>query len=447
MPIPTAHTRRNVYHFSHIANLKGLLQHGFLANNHPQFPRHGHRSIASAAIQQRRAAMAVPCGPGGCVHDYVPLYFGTRSPMLLGVIQAKNIDQFDILYFEFSIALADRSDTVFTGASANTAAAPDFYSDPADLANLDWAAIDSLKWGNVDDGFRHRRMAELLVKDQLPISAAGRCVVWNEDAKKRVEKIVCGAPFPPITFEHPDRRHWYTDFANGKKSSLVSGPREIAQVYAAARDDVGERAGNHGETARFRSLKKLLEGLRGDFACLPHTAELVELKSANGIHRRTVDSHTLEVVERLLVSPEYQALNDKPKMLVELAAYLHDIGKGPRSRWDSNGGLQKVDPNHPVGAMPMMVEILTEYVAKVSATSAATLMKLVCYHDLVGDVLGKGRDEEQIVAVADDEEELGMLFALGKADATALVEHWWDEAAAGQLYKRCLRAINGAAEE
>ncbi len=40
-------------------------------------------------------------------------------------------------------------------------------------------------------------------------------------------------------------------------------------------------------------------------------------------------------------------------MFVEIAAYLHDIGKGSRSRsrWDSNGGLQKVDPDHPVGAM------------------------------------------------------------------------------------------------
>ena len=447
MSIPAPHAWRNVYHFSHVDNLPGLLRSGFLANNHPRFPRRSRRSIASAEIQERRAAMAVPCGPGGCVHDYVPLYFGARSPMLLGVIQAKNVDQFEILYFEFPIALAARPDAVFTGASANTAAPPDFYSDPADLANLDWAAIDSLKWGNADEGFRHRRMAELLIRDQLPVSAAVRCVVWNEDVKKHVERIVNGAPFPTIELEHPNRRHWYTDFASGGQSSVVKGPREIAHIFAAACGHVGKNGGNHRETAQFGSLKELLEGLRGDFGCLPHTAELVGLRSANGMHKRTVDVHTQEVAERLLALPEYQALDKKPKMLVELAAYLHDIGKGPRSRWDGNGGLQKVDPNHPVGAMSMMEEILTEHVAKVSATSAATLMKLVCYHDLVGDVLGKGRDEQQIVDVADDEEELDMLFAVGKADTTALAEHWWNEAAADQLYKRCRRAIGEAAEE
>ncbi len=73
-------------------------------------------------------------------------------------------------------------------------------------------------------------------------------------------------------------------------------------------------------------------------------------------------------------------------------------------------------------------------------------MKLVCYHDLVGDVLGKGRDEQQIVDVVDDEDELDMLFALGKADATMLVEDRWGETAASQLHDRCLKAIEAASK-
>jgi hypothetical protein len=82
--------------------------------------------------------------------------------MLLGVVHAKNVDQYDLLYFEFPIALADQPESVFTNASANTEVPPAFYSDSADFAKLDWTAIDSRKWGNVDDEFRHRRMAELL---------------------------------------------------------------------------------------------------------------------------------------------------------------------------------------------------------------------------------------------------------------------------------------------
>jgi hypothetical protein len=91
--------------------------------------------------------------------------------------------------------------------------------------------------------------------------------------------------------------------------------------------------------------------------------------------------------------------------------------------------------------MPMMVDILTEQVAKVRQESAEVLAKLVCYHDLVGDVLGKDRDEQQIIDIAADVEELDMLFALGKADATVLVPKWWDDADANDLYNRCLDAI------
>ncbi len=165
------------------------------------------------------------------------------------------------------------------------------------------------------------------------------------------------------------------------------------------------------------------------------------LKSANGMHRHTVDVHTLEVVERLKSLPEYEDLSSQDRSRIELAAYLHDIGKGPKERWSKNNGIQKPDPDHAVRALPMVVEILCQQVRKIKQENAALLLKLVCYHDLVGEVLGKGRDEQQIVDVADNEIELKMLFALGKADATSLTEWWWDEDKANVLYDRCLAAI------
>lgn len=443
--VPLPYKGRYVYHFTHIDNLPNLLQTGFLANNHPDFPGNDHRSIAEPGIQQRRAQMVVPCGPGGRVHDYVPLYFGSRSLMLLSVINKKNTDQMDILYFEFPIELVERDNIVFTDASANTLVPPNFYSDPKDLAGLNWEAINSLRWSESNDTLRHQRMAEVLVRDQLPLAAAVQCVVWNADAQQSVEAMVAeaGAVFPPIAFESQHRRHWYTPI-NGDNSSLVKGPREIALLYEQACEEIEAERGKLGDSAPFPRLKDLLEELRENFGCLTHTAELVGLKSANGVHKETVDVHTQQVVERLLSLEEYAELGAKQKRLVELAAYLHDIGKGPKSRWDSNGGLQKVDPNHPVGAMPMMVDILTNYVGTVSARSAGRLAKLVCYHDLIGDVLGKGRNEQQITDAVDDKDELDMLFALGKADASVLVEHWWDQNAANELYGRCLEAIVGS---
>lgn len=448
MPIPEEHSGRFVYHFSHIDNLSSLLRDGLLANNHPNFPNR-NRSIAAEGIQARRAHMKVPCGPGGCVHDYVPLYFGSVSPMLLAVINAKNIDQFEILYFEFPIDLVERVGAVFTDSSANRDFPPAFFDDAADLGELDWEAIDSKKWsardewGNVDEAFKQRRMAELLIHDRLSVTEASRCVVWNNDVKKRVEDIVGDRPFPSIEFQDKwNRPHWFTNFAVGGSSSLVKGPNEIAAIFEATCEYVKANTGKHSSTAKFRRLKHLLAGLRVDFGCLPQTAELVGLQSANGIHKRTVDLHSQDVVEQLLQLEEFEAFEPRQQKLLEIAAYLHDIGKGPRSRWDQKGGVQQVDPDHPVGAMPMMAEILTEHVEKVTDSLARVLLKLVCYHDLVGDVLGKGRDEMQILDVVDSKDELKMLFALGKADVLALMPHWWDDEQAQELYDRCADAID-----
>jgi len=452
MSIPAQYGYRCIYHFTHIENLPGLLKTGFLCNNHPDFSPAGCRSIAEAGIQERRAEMDVPCGPGGKVHDYVPLYFGSLSPMLLAVVNRKNIDQFNILYFEFPIALLEQGHTVFTDASANTVIPPNFFSDPSDLGKLNWAEIDSLKWSSASDELRHQRMAEALVHSCLPLESAHRVVVWNPDVKKRVERIVAKTrrPFPPVELESPDRRHFFTKFFSDdpaeRQHSLVAGPKAIASRF---RDACEEIARNRGlrEDAPFATPKKLLEALREDFACLPQTAELVGLKSANGIHKHTVDIHTAEVVQKLRDLQEFKDLPHDIRERVELAAFLHDIGKGPKSRWAAKGGQQQVDPDHPVRALPMIVDILTQQVAKVKQENAELITKLVCYHDLVGEVLGKGRDERQIVDAAQGKIELDALFALGKADARSLVETWWDDEEASALYSRCLEAIEEREEQ
>lgn len=444
MPIPQPFANRYLYHFTHLDNLSSLLRTGFLANNHPLFPSVGTTSIAAASIQERRANMAVPCGAKGVVHDYVPFYFGSLSPMLLGVVNKKNIDQSEILYFEFPISLLLTPGAVFTDASANTGVPPNFYADLSDLDKLNWKEVDSLKWGSANETLRRQRMAEALVPNSVSLQTAARVIVWSDEMKEIVEKVVCdaGGVFPLIEFESRDRRHYFTKFnpPSEKGYSIVTGPKGILQAYTAACDQVIQ-TDEVCQSAKFETPKALLMALRENFGCLPHTAELVGLKSENGVHKRTVDLHTKDVVEKLLDLDEFYELSPASQGRVELAAYLHDIGKGPKSRWAWNNGLQKVDPDHPVRAMPMMVDIFLQYVAKAKVETVKVLLKLVCYHDLVGEVLGKERDERQIVEIAEDKEQLDMLFVIGKADVTALVETWWDQARADQLYNRCLKAI------
>lgn len=444
MPIPLPYANRFIYHFTHVDNLHSLVANGLLATNHPKFPAHTCRSIAADSIQERRATMRVPCGSGGVVHDYVPLYFGSLSPMLLGVINKKNVDQCHIVYFEFPIALVERAGAVFTDASANTNIPPGFYADSADLHRLNWAEIDSIKWSSKDETLRHQRMAEVLIPGRLDIRDAARIIVWNDAEKNRVESILkkFPGPFPPVEFEYAQRRHYFVKFNSGNEdgASIVTGPAQIYEEYRAACQAINDRPATPNN-ARFKNLDDLLVSLRQNFGCLPQTSELIGLRSENGIHKHSVDRHTADVVTKLFALPEFRNLPPDAQSFVELAAYLHDIGKGPKKRWASNGGLQRVDPNHPVRAMPMMVEIFDNDITSATHCEVNLLLKLVCYHDLVGEVLGKERDEQQIVDIASTVGELDMLFALGRADATSLVETWWDIATANGLYNRCHAAI------
>jgi len=170
---------------------------------------------------------------------------------------------------------------------------------------------------------------------------------------------------------------------------------------------------------------------------------LTSIETVNRVHKETVDVHTQQVVETLRELPEFDELSQRQQGLVELAAYLHDIGKGPKARWlDEKTGtcVQQNDPDHPLSGMIMVARILTEEVVSIKRTNAKLIAKLVCYHDLVGDVIGRGRHEIQITQVADNEEELKLLFLLGKADATTLGFHW-DQTKADAIFVRTLTAI------
>jgi len=420
MPIPAAHARRNVYHFTHLKNLPGLLRNGFLAKNQQATRGVGHLSIAASGIQERRARTIVTCGPGGTVHDYVPFYFCKRSSMLLSVVNTKNVDQQFLVYFVFPIAFIREPHVVFSDASANTEEPPNFYSSPADLIHLNWSAIDSLSW-SLGERLNRARMAELLVRDYVDIRTVASIVVWNDGIERLVRDAYAEAGVAPPQIR-TDSYHYFTKYPADVTESLVTGPYWTYQTY---RDVVGYVTQRIGSVAAppFSSLGQLLSALdQHGLACLRETAELIDLPSANEMHKEDVGNHTLQVVRALRGSREYQALPPNDQRLVALSAYLHDIGKGPKSRWPD--GIQKVDPDHPIGSAVMLKRILTEEVATMKPRSVRALVKLVCYHDIVGDIVAKGRDIEQLTSIADNERELDMLIALGKADMRSVQPAW-----------------------
>ncbi len=431
MPVPAQYRGRYAYHFCHLENLPSVLQHGLLCCHLQQDRRIRHRSIAEQSIQHRRSTMPVTCAPGGVVHDYVPFYFCKRSSMLMAVVRAKNVDQQELIYFAVPIEIVERDDVVFTSASANTDPPPRFYSDPADLARLNWQAIDSLKWSMPSDAEKQARQAEVLIHRHLPVDRISHIIVWNDHFRDQVLRRYreAGLPAPTVQFSG---RHYLTKYPQAPNESLVTGPGFTLARYDASYRGLADHIGQ-AAAPRFKNLFRLRDRLRDNPASVPLVGELFGLKSDNVMHKEDVGQHTQRVVQHLLAVAKYRALNDTDKLLCEIAAYFHDVGKGPKERWKDNGYRQKADLDHPVTGAEAVAQYLRDNVGTMRPRSARVLVMLVCYHDLVGDIIGRGRDRDQLLDVVTDSRDMDMLIALAKADVTAVNAGWWDEAAVAAL--------------
>jgi len=422
MSIPDKFKHRSVYHFTHLDNLPGILEHGLLSTSENNRLGIKYNSVALSDIQSNRATMPVTCGNGGVVHDYVPLYFCKRSSMLLYLVRNKVVDQRFIIYFEFPILIMNDYPSVFCDAAANTRIHPNFYGDFSDLEQLNWEAIDNLKWSMPNDSLKQARMAELLIHKRIDTASISRIIVWNDPIKKYVQECYeeAGLDLPPIGF---DPIHYFTNFYDSGKHSIVTGPYLINRAYQETVKGVLGKIGK-ASSPQFKNLFAFREALREDMRCISETAEIVDLESDNEMHSEDVGTHTLNVVEELRKLSDYEDMSSTDKLLIEVAAYLHDIGKGPKSRWAHKGGRQQVDPDHPIKALPMVQRILTEEVETMKPRSAKVICKLVCYHDIVGDIVGKGRRVEELEEIVSNERELDMIIALGRADMMSVKPDW-----------------------
>ncbi|HAS6204090.1 TPA: DUF4433 domain-containing protein [Vibrio vulnificus] len=427
MSIPQGLKGRYAYHFTLIDNLESIIDRGLLCTNLKNARGVSHENIAEQGIQGRRSTMPVPCSGGKFVHDYVPFYFSKKTSMQLSVINKKNVDQPLLLYFAIPIEILEqRAGVVFSDASANTDAPPKFYnlSSANMLDYLNWVAIDDKKWGCPTDEYRHQKMAELLIPDSVDISEVSYIVVWNKWIKEKVEKIFLakGIQPPKIRF---DADHYYINFYEGGQKSIITGPRFLRnQVEQTITEICRSTCGNK----KYESIRASLGAIALNFSSIKELDDIDGLRASYGPHTDDVGTHSRKVAAGLSQLHEYNELSEKDKEIVLLSAYLHDIGKGPKSRWGQDG-MTRADNDHAVKSLPMLKRILTEDIGGLSEESIRKIVILVAYDDLIGDIVARERDEKQLADVIENENDLNMLIALAKADMNSInmfwvISHW-----------------------
>lgn len=194
-----------ILHITNVGNLPVILQLGGLwSNNHLPVGSPAPISSAHANIQARRAATAVPCGPGGSLHDYVPFYFGERSPMLYANHAgfAGNGGQRPLVYLVSDVQSVAQAGCrwVFTDGHAEMLRGlTRAHISLAALPGLDWKAIGTRFWG-ADAETKRKKQAEFLVHRFFPWSLVREIVVVDAAMQAQVQGILAGqAHVPPVT--------------------------------------------------------------------------------------------------------------------------------------------------------------------------------------------------------------------------------------------------------
>lgn len=178
----------------------------------------------------------------------------------------------------------------------------------------------------------------------------------------------------------------------------------------------------NGEGNNINDLEDMLVKIEKNFCIIPELDGIYELQTDNKIHTESVSNHTIKVANYVKQSKFYKILNKKNKRIVLLAAYLHDIGKGPKSKWKN--GIQPTYPDHPADAIPMIIGILSNYISNITEEEIKELCLLVIYHDLMGDIIGREREFGELKKLNLNETELNMLAALSEADIMAIGTGW-----------------------
>ena len=205
-----------IFRITHIDNLPTIIRRGGL--HAPNFtPDDGlpYRNTHNAEVQAARRELAIPCGPRGTVHDYVPFYFGYLSVMLLnlktGRVQGYNEGQEPIIYLKTSTQAIEASGTGFVFTNGHgLAALTDWYDALCHLDEVDWNIVYERYWRdtNEDNDRQRRKQAEFLVHRFCDWSLVQEIGVIN----RRIHDIVTahldnfpGIQRPPVTVQ-PD---WY----------------------------------------------------------------------------------------------------------------------------------------------------------------------------------------------------------------------------------------------
>ena len=171
-----------VFHMTEVSNLKNILQYGLLSHNEAHSKGFNKTDIALQDVNQRRASKKPIHGIS--LHDYVPMYFNPKNPMLYRRKQIQ--DNIVILAIDRRVIYQNKS--IFSDGNAASDATK-FFNNLSDLVRLNWQCIRNEYWNDYVDGKRIK-CAETLTHPKIPIKYVKKIHCNSIQTKNIVDKMV-----------------------------------------------------------------------------------------------------------------------------------------------------------------------------------------------------------------------------------------------------------------
>lgn len=170
-----------LYHMTSIDNLPSILSHGLLSHNQAHRFGLNKTDISDNCVQDIRQGKSVNRIR---LHDYVPLYFNPKNPMLY---RRKELQQ-DIIILAINPIVLVYPGTIFSDGNA-ACRGTTFYSDIEMLSQLDWDTIWTRYWNDKFDGKRIR-CAETLVYPSLSLDKILTVFCYSEMSAISIQNMM-----------------------------------------------------------------------------------------------------------------------------------------------------------------------------------------------------------------------------------------------------------------
>lgn len=189
-------------HMTHLSNLASIVEAGGLSS-YNRMRGSSYFNLANEDVQAGRASIEITA-TGRPLHDYVPLYFGFKTPMV-AVNQTHNES---LLFLRFPLDLLELGGVVITDGNARSRETQfRKYTEIQDLELIDVRAVHTVKYaGSGNEQLRRRKQAEVLIPDFLALKWLRDVICLNEAVRAQALDIFAKSGIKMSVIVNPG---WY----------------------------------------------------------------------------------------------------------------------------------------------------------------------------------------------------------------------------------------------